>query len=293
MDVDLENILKDSEWIPKESITSTKWIKVKSYYVYLSPPKLQYKINDKLIDTMNKYNAIYKLGKEKFVPSITLSKISKIFKIFDKSGLILYGYTNMSILRYIKSNLQRYLRGIASPFDSFSNIKDIKIQLITVIHGADKTELNTIKTQLKNKHLNRDIEEYIKIYDDSITKYNLPQKTAYIYLFYDPKQNKNYVGASTTSISDKSKKLIIDYVIKKHQNIKRTRGTLYELTLLCKIKYSTKIGLNIIIDKYINKHNTVDEGYNKNFRYVHKLHRKVKEQINKDICDELNMEYDK
>ena len=293
MDANLETILKDSEWTPKESTSSDKWKKIKSYYVYLSPPKLEYKIDQKLIDTMDKYNAIYKLGKSKFVPSIIASNVSKVFKIFDKSGLVLYGYSNMSVLRYIKSNLQRYLRGVSSPFDSFDDIKKIKVQLITVIHGADRADLDMIKTKLKEKHLERDIESYIESYNDIIKKFKLSQKVGYIYILSNSKTEKNYIGASNINITESNKKAIINHIIKTHKNIKRTKGVIYDIKSLCKIKYSTKIGLSMIIDKYINKYDSIDNGYNTNFRYVHKLRRKVEEQLDKDIREELNMEYDK
>ena len=293
MDRDLESILKDSEWVPKESASSKKWKKVKSYYVYLSPPKLEYKIDQKLIDIMDKYNALYKLGKSKFVPNITVSKIAKIFKIFDNSGLVLYGYTNMSILRYIKSNLQRYLRGVASPFDSFSDIKKIKVQLITIINGADKTDLEEIKTQLKSKHLSRDIEEAISTYNTVVKKHKLLKKTAYVYILSNSGTEKNYIGASNVKILENNKKKIINHIIKTHKNIKRTKGVIYKIKTLCKIKYSTKVGLGLIIDKYINEYDSIDNGYNKTFRYAHKLRRKIEEQLENDILEELNMEYDK
>ena len=291
MEQELEIILEDSEWYPKESINSSKWKKKNGYYVHLSPPKIKYRITTELIEIMDKYNGIYKLLKKGYVPPINQTEIAKIFKMYDGSDTVLYGYTTMSILRYIKSNLQRYLRGIDTPFNEFKNIKDIRVELLMVLHSTNKTILEQIKQDYKMNHVTQNIEKYIKIYHKIIKVYELPTNVAYIYKITNTTNEKIYIGASNEKIVKDNMIDIIKYVKSKHKNMKKTDK--YEIDYLVKISYSSKIGLHIMIDKYINKYNSISEGYNISFRYIHKLSRNIEQQMKKDIENEISLSYDK
>lgn len=296
MDIDkLKQILLDSEWVPNESVRNkSKWKKLDNYFVYLKPPKIEYEINQDLINLMKKYNELFK--KNNFIPDVVRSKTTKIFKIYDDNN-VSYGSTNMSIMRYIKSNLQRYLRKIETPFNIFNDIMKIKFKLIMVVHGANRKDINDIKKRLSEHIVIEKIDEYIKIYDEIIKKFikkfNIKKKIAYVYALKNTTNNKTYIGVSSREIDKNNKDKLIEHLSKTHKNIKKRS---YDIKILCKIKYSSNIGLLLIVDKYIVMYNSIKNGYNKTFRFVNRLNdniTQIKDKIEKAVVDDINSNYDK
>jgi len=281
-------LLFDTEWSPQESTrTKSKWRKEKNYYMYLDPPSIEYTVDDNMINRMKEYNELYKKAKN-FVPNIEQSKTFKIFKIYNNTKKV-YGYTSMSILRYIKSNLQRWLRGVDSPFSEFKKVSGVKVKLVAVVNGASKTDLAEIKNELDSKIANLNIDEVINSYKKIVKKLNdrLVKKVAFIYTMTNRDNNMVYVGASEAPI-DKNK--LIKQIIKKHKEVPTGE---YNIKTVRKIMYTTKIGLYLILDKIIKQYNAIDKGYNDGFRYFGKLDKDYEKQLERDIKNELAQMLDK
>jgi len=288
----MDVLLKDKEWTP--NIDSSNWEKHnKGYYTYTDIPKIKYIIDKQLIDDMKMYNTLYKQLKS-YVPPFKQSSIAKIFSITQSNQKPIYAYTTMSILYYIKSNLHRYLRKEKSAFNG-KNIDELTIEVIMVVKNATKIDLNTIKRSLHttSKLNNLNIDDVLIYYEKIIKDIEVPKHTGYIYRIYRDDNQKSYIGASNKRLDNIS----LERVIQQHKNLHKHReqGVEFSIEIIVKVKYSLVIGLYILIDKYIKEYDSIDNGYNENYRYIDRLlnSNNYKLILQKDILDAIDNMYDK
>lgn len=268
----MELLMNDTEWIPTDK---DKWEKVKKkkYNIInkgVKIKKIKYNITKTLINNMKLYNKLYE--KTKYIPK-TNGNIVRIYLIQDQYNSYI-GYTTMSVMRMIKTNLQRWLRGINNIFMGFRNIYDIKVSLLEYVKGHDPSKRKELierkkyySDKYKKKNKNYSIDEcykkYKEILENVINEYKrkINEFTGYIYKAYNKKNNRYFIGKTTKRITKNSKKQLLSYI--SYKNIENGNIDDLEITVIEKNKYKTIIELDLRVDYYIEKNIKDKNMYNK------------------------------
>lgn len=311
----MDKIMNNKEKTP--SIDDNKWKKINNYYIIDDYEPIEYTIDNRLINDMNKYNELYiKMDGKYRIKKEKQTGIIKLYMIYkEDESIYSINTTSGSIIRAIKLNLSKSLRGGTSNLNIFINdLENVKIKSLVFIKGlnsiTNKKELGEIKKHYEKQFVNKTnnkktvdecylvVEKIISNIERKCKKNNII--TSVIYQI--TKNNKKYIGLSFNDITDEDifnlnkKQLLIknksDISIKKLEIIKD------DLHIIGMIK----------ADKYIIQNDTIKNGLNKNY-YMGNIYSKCNTnteishlknnlflKIQKELFDnnyEDNINYDK
>jgi hypothetical protein len=284
-----ELMTNEKEWTPKPDDKS--WKKTDDgYYLYKDPKKVEYIINDDMINKMKKYielfNELETLGvkQPKDAPENkgedTIHKIFMVYK--DGSSKYSVNMTTASILEAIKINVRRQLLSLPNNLEIFADgLNGVKVKLIACTKGIDigkrklikevraKFEASAKSTEklVDDKNENTILKNYnlvasILKADEEANKYTIEKLQSYIFELYNKKTQQSFVGVSYKPVIKTDKVKLLVQSRQSSEKLKGIPNVDFELNILEEYQGLTELHCNFRTNHYIIQKDSISNGYN-------------------------------